>query len=63
MTIKANLMIIALLSLASYIASTIFIFFGVPTSTYIIYLLYAYVLGIWNATLPEDPVGLFKAGS
>lgn len=63
MTIKTNLMIMALVSLVSYIASTIFIFFGVPASTYIIYLLYGFMLGIWNATLPEDPVELFKMES
>lgn len=60
MSLATNLSILALLSLLSYIATRLFLFFGIAPSVYIIYLLFGYVLGIWNIVLPEDPVDLFS---
>ena len=60
MSIKTNLTILGLLSLLSYIAARLFMFFGVSPSVYFIYLVYGYVLGFWNMLLPVDPVDLFS---
>jgi len=59
MSLKTALLILGLISLLSYIASKIFLFFGIPTSTYLIYLLYAYALGIWNLALPSSSPDIF----
>ena len=59
MSFKTSVLVLALFSLISYIASKIFLFFGIPSSTYLIYLIYGYALGIWNMTLPAEPIDLF----
>ena len=63
MTLKTKLAMIGLVILLSYVATRIFVFLGVPPSTYVVYLLFGYVVAFWQAVLPEDPVNLFSTES
>ena len=60
MSLKRSLGIVALLSLLAYIASRLFMFFGVKSSTYLIYIMFGYVVAFWNIVLPEDPEKTFQ---